>query len=119
MVADALDEGRHARALRAGQPLDAVAVGADRDHLGAVRRVGAGVEQGLQVGAGAGDEDDETRWHGADSSADSSGVRAYPGLPGVGVAQRAAMPQGRRHAAEETAETEGDDRVHHHLADQR
>ena len=36
-----------------------VAVGADGDDPGAVRRVGAGVEQGLQVGAGAGDEDDE------------------------------------------------------------
>ena len=34
-------------------------VGADRDDARAVRRVGAGVEQRLQVAAGAGDEDDE------------------------------------------------------------
>ena len=37
-----------------------VAVGADGDHLGAVRRVLGSVEQGLEVGAGAGDEYDES-----------------------------------------------------------
>ena len=52
--------GMPARSARAS-PSIAVAVGPDGDHPGAVRRVGAGVEQGLQVGAGAGDEDDEAR----------------------------------------------------------
>ena len=59
--ADLVDEGRHAGRLGAGQALDAVAVGADGDHRGAVRRVRARVEQRLEVGAGAGDEDDESR----------------------------------------------------------
>ncbi len=58
-VAEPAHERRDAGPLGAGQPLDAVTVGADGDHPGAVRRVGAGVEQGLEVGAGAGDEDDE------------------------------------------------------------
>ena len=61
VVLDPEHEGRDAGPLGAGQALDAVAVGADGDHAGAVRRVGAGVEQGLEVGAGAGDEDDEAR----------------------------------------------------------
>ena len=52
-LADLLDERRDAGALGAGQALDAVAVGADGDHPGAVRRVAAGVEQGLEVGARA------------------------------------------------------------------
>ena len=62
-----MHEGRDAGALGAGQALDAVAVGADGDHRGAVRRVGAGVEQRLEVGAGAGDEDDEAAGSGARS----------------------------------------------------
>jgi hypothetical protein len=55
-----VDERRHPGALRAGQPLDVVPVGADGDDLGAVRRVGTGVEEGLQVRPGARDEDDES-----------------------------------------------------------
>ena len=53
------DEGRDAGPLGARQALDAVPVGTDGDHAGAVRRIGAGVEQRLEVGAGPGDEDDE------------------------------------------------------------
>ena len=48
-------------ARRPVQPEDARPVGADGHDPGAVRRVGAGVEQGLQQGAGAGDEDDQPR----------------------------------------------------------
>ena len=61
VVLDPVHERRDAGPLGPGQALDAVAVGADGDHRGAVRRVGAGVEQRLEVGAGAGDEHDEAR----------------------------------------------------------
>ena len=43
------------------QPLDRVPVGTHGHHLGAVRRVGGGVEQGLQVGARAGHQDHQPR----------------------------------------------------------
>ena len=59
VVAHPSYEGRDAGPFGARQPLDPVAVGTDGDHLGAVAGVGAGVEQGLEVGAGAGDQDDE------------------------------------------------------------
>jgi hypothetical protein len=52
-------ERRHTGALGPGEPLDVLAVGSDRDDLRAVRRVGACIEQRLEVGAGTGDEDDE------------------------------------------------------------
>ena len=59
VVRDGADERGDAGALRAGQALDAVAVGADGRDPHAVRRVGRGVEQRLQVGAGTGDQDDD------------------------------------------------------------
>jgi hypothetical protein len=55
-----VDERRHPGALGTGQPLDPVAVRPDGDDLGAVRRVTAGIQQGLQVRPGARDEDDES-----------------------------------------------------------
>ena len=72
--------------LGAGQRLDVVAVGADGDHAGAVRRVRGRVEQGLEVGAGARDEDDDSRGgggrHAPQSNEGGPGVR--PGVrPGA------------------------------------
>ena len=37
-------------------------IGSDGDDLRAVRRIGAGVDQRLEVGPGPGHEDDETSW---------------------------------------------------------
>ena len=55
------DEGGDAGPLGAGQALDVVAVGADGDDLGpVVRSRRRCVDQGLQIGATTGDEDDET-----------------------------------------------------------
>ena len=58
---DPVHERRDAGPLGPGQALDAVAVGADGDDLGAVRRIEAGVEQRLQVGAATGHEHHEAR----------------------------------------------------------
>ena len=55
------DEGRDAGPLGPGQALDAVAVGADGDDLGAVVRLLRRVDQGLEIGATTRDEDDESR----------------------------------------------------------
>ena len=59
VVTEPLDERGDACTLGAGESLDAVTVGTDRDDRGAVGRVSRRVDQGLEVGAGAGDEDDE------------------------------------------------------------
>lgn len=59
MVLEPHHEGRHAGPLGTGQALDVVAIRADGHHFGAVRRVRAGVQERLQVGASAGDEHDE------------------------------------------------------------
>ena len=62
-------EGGQAGPLGPGQRVDPVPVRADRDHLGSVVRVAAGVDQGLQVGPLAGDQHDQagghavTLWH--------------------------------------------------------
>ena len=68
------DEGGDSPSLRAVQPGDGRAVGAHRDDLAAEGRVVAGIEDRLEVGAGAGDEDDET--HGANLSRRVSGAAA-------------------------------------------
>ena len=65
VVRDRTDERGHAGAPRAGQALDAVAVGPHGRDPHAVRRVGRGVQQRLQVGAGTGDEDDDVAGCGA------------------------------------------------------
>ena len=103
VVLDPVHEGGHAGALGPGQALDALPVGAHRDHLGAVRRVGAGVEQGLEVGAGAGDEHDEAGRTGrglrrgrARQGSESRGSEpdgVLGGGPVVPRAGRAAVPQ--------------------------
>ena len=49
----------HAGALGAGQPLDAVPVGDDGDDVRRVAVGRGGVQQGLQQGAGTGDEHDD------------------------------------------------------------
>ena len=51
--------GTPARSARAS-PSMSVTVGADADHLRAVRRIARGVEQGLEVGTGTGHQDDHT-----------------------------------------------------------
>jgi len=63
------------RATSAG---DAVPVGADGDHLGAVRGVGGGVEQGLQVAARSGDEDDQAGGRGVGHLSSLSSRRFGP-----------------------------------------
>ena len=47
VIGEFLDEGRYPGAFGPGQPLDAVAVGADRHDPGAVGLVGRSVQQGL------------------------------------------------------------------------
>jgi hypothetical protein len=54
-----IHEHRHTRRGGPVEPADAVPVGADRDDPGAVLRIRGRVEQGLQVAAGPGDEDDQ------------------------------------------------------------
>ncbi len=57
VVLDPVHEGRQPGALGPLQTGDGVPVRADGDDPRAVGRVGGGVEQCLQVGAGAGDQD--------------------------------------------------------------
>ena len=59
MRPDRLDERRQPEALGAGHTTGTGPVRTDGHDLRAVRRVGAGLEQRLQVGAPARDEDDE------------------------------------------------------------
>jgi hypothetical protein len=63
-VADPEHEGRYADAFGPSQRLDPVAIRTDGHDRGAVRRVGAGVEESLQVGATARDEHDQPGGHG-------------------------------------------------------
>ena len=82
----------------------------------AVRRVGARVEQRLEVGAGPGHEHDEasgtTGGHGRSVSSRGRPDVAGPGLRRAGDAARQVASQ----PAEQAADAEGDDRVHQHLA---
>ena len=53
------NETRYAVALSPLQALDHSPVGAHGDDLHAITGVASGIEKGLQIGAGAGDEDDD------------------------------------------------------------
>ncbi|GGM17405.1 hypothetical protein GCM10007977_018270 [Dactylosporangium sucinum] len=67
--------------LGAGEPLDPVPVGTDRDDGGAVGRIGGGVEHGLQIGAGTGHEHDKPNGHHETVSTGSALLSA--GLPDI------------------------------------
>ena len=96
-MTDPLDERRDAGPLSAAQSLDVLAVGADGHHAGAVRRIGTGVEQRLEIGAGARDEHDEacSRWgrHGAQSNEDRA---RSPTAPAGVVSRRRSERAARR-----------------------
>ena len=113
-LADLLHEGRHAGPLGAGEALDVVAVGADGDHAGAVRRVRARVEKGLEVGAGAGDEHDDSGGIGGRHARQSMRVDAA-----VTPAPRAALPPRHGQPTDEAADAEGGDGVHQHVERER
>ena len=61
MIGEPRDERRDTGGSGAIQSGDVVTVGTHRRHDGAVRRIGTGIEQRRQIGAGARDEDDEPR----------------------------------------------------------
>ncbi|GLH98010.1 hypothetical protein Pa4123_32850 [Phytohabitans aurantiacus] len=60
MRLDDVDERGHSRGGSTVETSDAVPIGADSDHTGAVSGIGARIEQGLQIAARAGYKDHKT-----------------------------------------------------------
>ena len=108
IVGHPVHEGLDARSLGPAQPLDVVTVGADGDHLGAVRRVGARVEQRLEVGPRAGDEDDQAGGgHGPESRERPAGARTGGRTRSPPASRRGRRGRGRRRRAASPARRTG------------